>query len=192
MMMSCKQWVRIFFLVVIGFWPTLPALAQEPPHTAQPPASEAREPETGTDEKPVTTPEVEVKEMREEGYRVKEATTATKTDTPLIETPQSISVITRDQMEAQKANSLAEVLRYTPGIQGETFGFEPRTTFLRIRGFDATTTGLYRDGLKLSNPRVRHRLQPGTLWRGAHRGAAWSGFGPLRTGQSGRPGQLYL
>ncbi len=60
---------------------------------AQPPASEAREPETGTDEKPVTIPEVEIKEMREEGYRVKEAASATKTDTPLRDIPQSIQVV---------------------------------------------------------------------------------------------------
>lgn len=86
------------------------------------------------------------------GYIAVDSIVGTKTDTPLLETPQSISVITNDEMEAQNVNNLAEALRYTPGIQGETFGFEPRTTFLKIRGFDATETGLFRDGLKLSNP----------------------------------------
>ncbi|WP_186438078.1 TonB-dependent receptor plug domain-containing protein [Chelatococcus daeguensis] len=30
--------------------------------------------------------------------------------------PQSISVITRDRIEAQKAQTLPEALRYTPGV----------------------------------------------------------------------------
>lgn len=79
--------------------------------------------------------------------------TGTKTGTPLIETPQSVSVITDEQMQEQGVDNLAQALRYTPGADGEPFGFEPRTTFIRVRGFDATTTGLYRDGLQLRNPR---------------------------------------
>lgn len=79
--------------------------------------------------------------------------TGTKTGTPLIETPQSVSVITDEQMQQQGVDNLAQALRYTPGADGEPFGFEPRTTFIRLRGFDATTTGLYRDGLQLRNPR---------------------------------------
>ncbi|MBA2409309.1 MAG: TonB-dependent receptor plug domain-containing protein [Gammaproteobacteria bacterium] len=96
------------------------------------------------------------------GYAVGRSTSGTKTDTPLLETPQSISVITRDRIEAQNADDLGEVLRYTPGIQGEPFGFETRLTFLRIRGFDATTTGLYRDNLQLRNPNfvVGYNLEP--------------------------------
>ncbi|MGH8503091.1 MAG: TonB-dependent siderophore receptor [Gammaproteobacteria bacterium] len=96
------------------------------------------------------------------GYAVERSASGTKTDTPLIETPQSISVITRDRIEAQNADDLGEVLRYTPGVQGEPFGFEPRLTFLRIRGLDATTTGLYRDGLQLRNPNfvAGYNLEP--------------------------------
>src|SRR5688572_30394340 len=44
------------------------------------------------------------------GYRAKNAVTATKTDTPLSETPQSVTVITRDQMVDQGANNLQEAL----------------------------------------------------------------------------------
>jgi len=79
--------------------------------------------------------------------------TGTKTGTPLIETPQSVSVITEEQIRKQGVDDLAQALRYAPGVSGEPFGFEPRTTFIRLRGFDATTTGLYRDGLQLRNPR---------------------------------------
>lgn len=79
--------------------------------------------------------------------------TGTKTGTALIETPQSVSMITSEQMRDQGVDSLAQALRYAPGVDGEPFGFEPRTTFIRMRGFDATTNGLYRDGLQLRNPR---------------------------------------
>lgn len=107
------------------------------------------------EKKEITLPAVKVKATRDNksgNYKASTSTVGTKTDTPLIETPQSISVITNDQMEAQNVSTMAEALRYTPGVQSETFGFEPRTTFIKIRGFDATETGLYRDGLKLSNP----------------------------------------
>jgi len=39
--------------------------------------------------------------------------------------PQSISVVTRDQMDARGANKMNEALRYTPGVQPEPFGVEP-------------------------------------------------------------------
>ncbi|WP_200870582.1 TonB-dependent siderophore receptor [Methylobacter tundripaludum] len=117
------------------------------------------------EKKEITLPAVKVKATRDNksgNYKVGSSTAGTKTDTPLIETPQSISVITSDQMEAQNVSTMAEALRYTPGVQSETFGFEPRTTFIKIRGFDATETGLYRDGLKLSNPgfAVGYSLEP--------------------------------
>lgn len=84
-----------------------------------------------------------------DGYVAGDSMTGTKTDTPLIETPQSISVLTRDRLDNQAVDSLAQALRYTAGVQGETFGFNPRTASLQIRGFDATNTGLYQDGLQL-------------------------------------------
>ncbi|HET8850879.1 MAG TPA: TonB-dependent receptor plug domain-containing protein, partial [Marinobacter sp.] len=87
-----------------------------------------------------------------EGYTAEATVTGTKTATSVLETPQSISTVTANEIEDQNAATLAEVLRYTAGARGETFGFEPRTTFLRIRGFDVATTGLFRDNLKLANP----------------------------------------
>lgn len=96
-------------------------------------------------------PEVKVRAAPAEGYGARRSASATKSDTLLIETPQSVSVITRERMQEQDVDSLAEALRYTPGIQGETFGFNPRNTSIMIRGFDASTTGLYRDGLQLRN-----------------------------------------
>lgn len=118
----------------------------------------------------VTLPDVTVSSTTEKetatgpvnGYIAKKSATSTKTDTPIIETAQSISVITKERLQAQGANDLGQALRYTPGVQGEPFGVEPRFTFLRIRGFDASTTGLFRDGLKLSNPgfSISYGLEP--------------------------------
>ena len=118
-----------------------------------------------------TLPEVKVVEQTQaqenpagpfEGYAASRSATATKTNTAIAETAQAISVIGRDQLEDQNANDLGQALRYTPGIQGEPFGVEPRFTFFRIRGFDASTTGLFRDGLKLSNPgfSISYGLEP--------------------------------
>ncbi|MBW8463832.1 TonB-dependent receptor plug domain-containing protein, partial [Acidovorax sp.] len=53
------------------------------------------------------------------GFVAKRALSATKTDTPLIETPQAISVITRDQMEAQGVQTLRQVTAYTPGARAK-------------------------------------------------------------------------
>ena len=88
---------------------------------------------------------------RRGGFVPSSLSSASKIGAAPLETPQSVSVITQDQLEVQDATTLAEALRYTPGIQGEAWGFEPRFTWLKIRGFDATQTGLYRDGLQLRN-----------------------------------------
>jgi iron complex outermembrane receptor protein len=87
-----------------------------------------------------------------DGYVATRSATGSKTDTPLIETPQSISVITRDQLDDRDVQTFSEALRYTPGIIAEPYGFEPRLSFLTLRGFDSATTGLFRDGLLLANP----------------------------------------
>jgi len=86
----------------------------------------------------------------------------TKTAAALAELPRSVSVITDAQLAVQDIGTIAEATRYTPGIRSERWGFEPRLTFIQIRGFDATTTGLYRDGLQLRNPgfAVGYNLEP--------------------------------
>jgi catecholate siderophore receptor len=57
-----------------------------------------------------------------QGYAATNSVTATKTDTPLLDVPQTINVITREQMNDQAQRSLSDVLRYIPGVtvaQGE-------------------------------------------------------------------------
>ncbi|GJE81629.1 outer membrane receptor protein involved in Fe transport [Methylorubrum thiocyanatum] len=56
------------------------------------------------------------------GYVAQRLRSATKTDTPLIDTPQAISVVTEAQIRDQNVQSIGEALRYVPGVaiaQGE-------------------------------------------------------------------------
>ena len=57
-----------------------------------------------------------------QGYLAKRSVSATKTDATVLETPQSISVVTRAQIEDQAATSVREALRYTPGLVAEYRG----------------------------------------------------------------------
>ena len=78
------------------------------------------------------------------------AVTATKVEAPIVETPGSISVVTRDRLDRQGVTgSLTEILRYVPGIQAEPYGLDPRVDRFFIRGFNASGFGLYRDSLQL-------------------------------------------
>lgn len=68
------------------------------------------------------------------GYVAPSTATGTKSNTPIIATPQSVSVISREQMEAQGIQSVAQALRYEPGVVSET---RPggRYDTVYIRGF---------------------------------------------------------
>lgn len=76
------------------------------------------------------------------GFVARQAQAATKTDTPLLETPQAISVVTRDQMEAQGVQTLRQVTAYTAGAVSNYF--DSRVDSFAARG--ATVTQ-YQDGL---------------------------------------------
>lgn len=73
------------------------------------------------------------------------AITASKTTAPLIETPQSVSVITRDQIDLLGFIDVQQAVRYTSGIVGENYGPDLRFDFLTVRGFIPTQ---YIDGLQ--------------------------------------------
>jgi iron complex outermembrane receptor protein len=85
------------------------------------------------------------------GYVATRGRTGTKTDTALVETPQSISVVTKDQMTAQGAQSLNQILRYTAAVVPETRGATAsRLDQLSVRGFTPAT---YLDGLRMPGSR---------------------------------------
>lgn len=83
-----------------------------------------------------------------QGYVAKRTGTATKTDTSVLEVPQTINIVTSRQMAAQGAQTVTEALRYTPGITGG--GFPDRVGLfdeVTARGF--LPAPLYLDGLHL-------------------------------------------
>lgn len=82
------------------------------------------------------------------GYIARRSSTATKTDTAIAETPQSISVITSELMEAQGVQRVEQALRYSAGIRAEPI-FDTRRGAYYIRGFKADQTSQYLDSLKL-------------------------------------------
>jgi len=67
-------------------------------------------------------------------YVVDNAGSATKTDTPVIETPASISVITADLLRDRGALTLQDALRYTAGIMSDAYGLDNRTDSVILRG----------------------------------------------------------
>ncbi|NRP89777.1 Ferrichrome-iron receptor [Ensifer adhaerens] len=73
---------------------------------------------------------------------------ATKIDTPLVETPRAVSVVTKKEIEERGAQSIIEAVRYSAGVQTGMNGFDPRFDQIFIRGNNITTTGDFRDGLR--------------------------------------------
>src|SRR5687767_3171415 len=72
------------------------------------------------------------------------ARAATKTDTLLIETPQSISVVTEEQIIERGAVYYQDVFRYSAGVATENFGVDTRGDSFAARGFELKQ---YLDGL---------------------------------------------
>lgn len=86
------------------------------------------------------------------GYVAKRSASGTKTDTPILETPQSISVVPRQQLRDQGAQSFTDAVGYVAGVNSSP-GLGLTSDSLFIRGFEVSqgNTGLLRDGMKLSS-----------------------------------------
>lgn len=124
--------------------------AQPAPAPLPPPPSTEPRPETATG------PFV--------GYGATRSATATKTDTPLNETPQSISVIGAEQIRDQGATTVQQALRYVPGVYADAYGNDNRGEYPRMRGGDPD---IFLDGLRYSDAWRfgEGRLDPFTLER---------------------------
>lgn len=83
-----------------------------------------------------------------QGYVVPTTQIATKTETPVLETQQSVSVITNEQIEDQGAQNMSQALRYTAGVTAEPFGADPRFDQPSLRGFNAGNSQ-YLNGLHI-------------------------------------------
>lgn len=80
------------------------------------------------------------------GFVAHQSATATKTDTPLLETPQAVTVIGRDQMQAQNAQTVSAAVHYAPGVASNSVPVDPRYDWIRVRGF---AVPVYLDGMLL-------------------------------------------
>lgn len=117
-----------------------PALAQSP---------------TGTDNPvqmtlPTVTVEGESALGQVSGYVARQSVAGTKTDTPIIETPQSISVLPRDVIDQRQAQTMGEALRYSAGVRPGQYGNDARGDWIQIRGFEATDTSQFLNGLRFN------------------------------------------
>lgn len=120
------------FLVLAGV-PTLALAQTEPARQSQ------------QDTTPQTLPTIEVKAAARSAYLTTRSSSATKTDTPLRDVPQAVTVLTRNVIADQQMQSMADVARYIPGVtMGQGEGNRDQPT---IRG-NNTTAGFFVDGMR--------------------------------------------
>jgi len=81
-----------------------------------------------------------------QGFVARQGGAATKTDTPLQETPQSISVIGREQLDDRNVTDLNQALHYTAGVN-TSYSNDTRNDAFTIRGFSSDF--FYLDGTRL-------------------------------------------
>ncbi|MGG6193938.1 ferrichrome porin FhuA [Pantoea allii] len=81
----------------------------------------------------------------------KRSATATKTDTPLRKTPQSITVVTREEMDLLGPQTLKDAFRYSADVMVDSRGSVSGFNSVNIRGFSQVGDNIYLDGLKLQS-----------------------------------------
>lgn len=90
-----------------------------------------------------------------DGYVATRSATGTKTDTPLSETPQAITVIPRGQIVDQGSQNVQDAMNYAAGVRPNAYGVDNRGDYVRIRGVEPAQ---YLDGLRqffnYNNPRT--------------------------------------
>lgn len=78
-----------------------------------------------------------------------DAASATKSDAPILSTPQAISVVDGDFIDTLNLRTVAEALNYTSGVRSQAFGSDPRIDYFQLRGF--ANANFFKDGLVLYN-----------------------------------------
>lgn len=79
------------------------------------------------------------------GYAPKRALSATKTDSALLETPQAVTIVSRDQITDTGAIGTQDALNYAAGVRSDAYGLDTRADGVRIRGSNSDE---YLDGLR--------------------------------------------
>ncbi|MDZ8085089.1 MAG: TonB-dependent siderophore receptor [Nostoc sp. DedQUE12b] len=113
------------------------ATAMQPPEK---PTTETKPEEPTTQQEPTAQQDEPIELVvtgEQDGYRVPDTSSATRTNTPLRDIPQSIQVIPQQVIKDQQATRLTDVLKNAPGVV--VGGRSPRDPLnvIKIRGFDA-------------------------------------------------------
>ncbi len=80
------------------------------------------------------------------GYNANRSRSATKTDTDLKDTPQSVTVVTQDVIKDQSIQSISDAVRYVPGVTASQG--EGNRDALNFRGAGVSTGDFYLDGVR--------------------------------------------
>jgi iron complex outermembrane receptor protein len=73
------------------------------------------------------------------------AIAGTKTETPLVELPQPITIVTSEQFISQGAISISDTVKYAAGVLANPYGRDTRVDGFNVRGLDALQ---FRDGMR--------------------------------------------
>ncbi|MET3828088.1 iron complex outermembrane receptor protein [Sphingomonas sp. PvP055] len=82
-------------------------------------------------------------------FVVANSSAATKSDAPIMSTPQAISVVDSDFIDTLNLRTVAEALNYTSGVRSQAFGSDTRIDYYQLRGF--ANSNFFKDGLVLYN-----------------------------------------
>lgn len=126
----------VFSIITVGF--VIPISAQESEGTIE--LNEI-----------VVEGEQESGESSSEDFVASKATAGSKTNTHIEEIPQAVSVISREELNIRGVQKIDEALLYSSGVLAQPFGSDTDTDWVYLRGFDATQTGMFLDGLQLYN-----------------------------------------
>ncbi|MDM9383938.1 TonB-dependent siderophore receptor [Chlorogloeopsis sp. ULAP01] len=135
--------------LIFGVVPSMTTTEAQPQNSTPPTAP--LPPDTTTEESQPSAQNEEPEEPIElvvtgeqGGYRVEEASTATKTDTPLRDIPQSIQVIPREVLKDQGTIRVQDALQNVSGSTNAGY-YQGFSEYLALRGFRAN---VFRDGIR--------------------------------------------
>ncbi len=88
------------------------------------------------------------------------ASTGTKSDTPVVEVPQSLSIVGRELMDAQDVQTVSQAIAYQAGVFNGSTAANGRYDRISLRGFDVTNTGVLQDGLRATTAQTYTKTEP--------------------------------
>lgn len=86
--------------------------------------------------------------------------TGSKSDTPVVEVPQSLSIVGRDLMDAQDVQTVSQAIAYQAGVFNGSTSANGRYDRISLRGFDVTNTGVLQDGLRATTSQTYTKAEP--------------------------------